>query len=40
MFLGLRTAVCHDPDLERARAWKSEVLGVAPHYALPTQEGS
>ncbi len=40
MFLGLRTVSYHAPDLEKARAWYSEVLGVASHFALPAQGAS
>ena len=33
MFQGLRTAIYHAPDLDRARAWYSQVLGQEPYFA-------
>ena len=32
MILGLRTALYHAPDIERAKAWYSSVLGLAPYF--------
>ncbi len=31
MFIGLRTALYYAPDLERAKAWYREVLGIEPY---------
>jgi predicted enzyme related to lactoylglutathione lyase len=39
MFLGLRTVIYRAPDLARARAWYSEVLGVAPYFDEPFYVG-
>ncbi len=39
MFLGLRTAVYHAPDLEKARTWYSQVLGTAPYFDEPFYVG-
>lgn len=39
MFLGLRTAAYHAPDLAKARAWDSEVLGTAPYFDEPFNVG-
>lgn len=36
---GLRTAVYNAPDLERAKRWYSEVLGVAPYFDEPYYVG-
>lgn len=33
MFLGLRTVSYYTADLERAKAWYSEVLGIEPYFA-------
>jgi predicted enzyme related to lactoylglutathione lyase len=38
-FLGLRTAKYHAPDLARAKAWYSEVLGIAPYFDEPFYVG-
>jgi catechol 2,3-dioxygenase-like lactoylglutathione lyase family enzyme len=37
--LGLRTAIYPAPDLERARAWYTEVLGIAPYFDEPFYVG-
>ena len=39
MFQGLRTAIYHAPDLERAKAWYAEVLGIAPYFDEPFYVG-
>lgn len=39
MLLGLRTAVYPAPDLERAKAWYSQVLGQAPYFDRPFYVG-
>ena len=39
MILGLRTAIYPAPDLARAKAWYSEVLGVAPYFDQPFYVG-
>jgi predicted enzyme related to lactoylglutathione lyase len=39
MILGLRTALYHAPDLERAKAWYSSVLGIAPYFDQPFYVG-
>lgn len=33
MFLGLRTVIYATPDLEKAKAWYSEVLGMDPYFS-------
>lgn len=38
-FLGLRTTVYAVPDLEKAKAWYSRVLGVAPYFDEPFYVG-
>jgi predicted enzyme related to lactoylglutathione lyase len=38
-FLGLRTTVYSVPDLEKAKAWYSRVLGVAPYFDEPFYVG-
>lgn len=38
-FLGLRTAKYLAPDLARAKAWYSEVLGIAPYFDEPFYVG-
>ncbi|MES2706660.1 MAG: VOC family protein [Verrucomicrobiota bacterium] len=38
-FLGLRTVLYHAPDLEKAKAWYSEVLGIGPHFDQPFYAG-
>ena len=39
MFLGLRTALYHAPDLDRAKAWYSDVLGIDPYFDEPFYVG-
>jgi len=39
MFLGLRTVIYHVADLARARAWYTELLGVAPYFDEPFYVG-
>ena len=39
MFLGLRTAIYHVDDIEKAKAWYSEVLGVEPYFDQPFYVG-
>ncbi len=39
MFKGLRTATYPAPDLARAKAWYSQVLGVAPYFDEPFYVG-
>jgi lactoylglutathione lyase len=39
MFLGLRTAIYHVDDIEKARAWYSEVLGTQPYFDQPFYVG-
>lgn len=39
MFLGLRTAIYHVDDIDQARDWYSEVLGVQPYFAQPFYVG-
>src|SRR6266849_9893032 len=39
MFLGLRTAIYHVDDIEKAKAWYSEVLGVKPYFDQPFYVG-
>lgn len=39
MFLGLRTAVYHTPDLEKGRQWYASVLGFEPYFAEPFYVG-
>jgi predicted enzyme related to lactoylglutathione lyase len=38
-FQGLRTAIYHAPDLDRAKAWYSSVLGIAPYFDQPFYVG-
>jgi len=38
-FHGLRTAIYHAPDLQRAKAWYSDVLGIAPYFDQPFYVG-
>lgn len=38
-FLGLRTAKYHAPDLARAKAWYTQVLGVEPYFDEPFYVG-
>ena len=39
MFLGLRTVAYPAPDLERAKNWYAEVLGVQPYFDEPFYVG-
>jgi predicted enzyme related to lactoylglutathione lyase len=39
MLLGLRTAIYPAPDLARARAWYSELLGIEPYFDQPFYVG-
>ena len=39
MFLGLRTAVYDAPDLAKAKAWYSKVLGEQPYFDQPFYVG-
>jgi predicted enzyme related to lactoylglutathione lyase len=34
-FLGLRTAIYHVPDMDKAKAWYRSVLGVDPYFDQP-----
>ncbi|PYK30296.1 MAG: glyoxalase/bleomycin resistance/extradiol dioxygenase family protein [Verrucomicrobia bacterium] len=38
-FLGLRTAIYHAPDLDKAKEWYSKVLGLEPYFAQPFYVG-
>ena len=39
MILGLRTAIYPAPDLQRAKAWYQQVLGIAPYFDEPFYVG-
>jgi len=39
MILGLRTAIYPAPDLERARTWYAQVLGIKPYFDEPFYVG-
>jgi predicted enzyme related to lactoylglutathione lyase len=39
MFQGLRTAIYHVDELQKAKAWYSEVLGVEPYFDEPFYVG-
>ena len=39
MFLGLRTAIYHVDDIEKGKAWYSEVLGTKPYFDQPFYVG-
>lgn len=39
MFLGLRTALYPAPDLDRGKAWYSQVLGIEPYFDQPFYAG-
>ena len=39
MFHGLRTAIYHVGDLQKAKEWYSEVLGVSPYFDEPFYVG-
>ena len=38
-FLGLRTVLYHAPDLDRTKAWYTEVLGIPPYFDQPFYVG-
>ncbi len=38
-FHGLRTVIYHAPDLDKAKAWYSSVLGIAPYFDQPFYVG-
>jgi predicted enzyme related to lactoylglutathione lyase len=38
-FLGLRTVIYRAPDLDRAKAWYSQALGIAPYFDQPFYVG-
>src|SRR5436190_19358403 len=38
-FHGLRTAIYRAPDLEKAKAWYSRVLGISPYFDQPFYVG-
>ena len=38
-FSGLRTAIYHAPNLEKAKSWYSNVLGIAPYFDQPFYVG-
>ncbi len=38
-FLGLRTAIYHAPDLEKAKDWYSKILGISPYFDQPFYVG-
>ena len=38
-FLGLRTVLYYAPDLEKAKAWYSSVLGIPPYFDQPFYVG-
>ena len=39
MFLGLRTAIYHVPDIAKGREWYSSILGFAPYFDEPFYVG-
>jgi predicted enzyme related to lactoylglutathione lyase len=39
MFLGLRTAIYHVDDIEKGKAWYTEVLGLKPYFDEPFYVG-
>jgi len=39
MFQGLRTVTYYAPDLEKAKAWYSQVLGIDPYFSEPFYVG-
>jgi predicted enzyme related to lactoylglutathione lyase len=39
MFLGLRTAIYHVDNIEKGKAWFTEVLGVEPYFDQPFYVG-
>lgn len=38
-FLGLRTAIYHAPDLDKAKTWYSKILGIDPYFDQPFYVG-
>jgi len=38
-FLGLRTAIYHAPDLDKAKTWYSQILGIKPYFDQPFYVG-
>ena len=38
-FHGLRTVICHAPDLAKAKAWYSKVLRIEPYFDQPFYVG-
>jgi predicted enzyme related to lactoylglutathione lyase len=38
-FQGLRTVLYHAPDLDKAKAWYSQVLGISPYFDQPFYVG-
>jgi len=38
-FLGLRTVIYHAPDLDRAKRWYTEVIGISPYFDQPFYVG-
>ena len=38
-FLGLRTVIYHAPNLEKAKAWYSAILGIEPYFDQPFYVG-
>jgi predicted enzyme related to lactoylglutathione lyase len=39
MFQGLRTAIYHVNDLDKAKAWYAEILGIQPYFDKPFYVG-
>ncbi len=39
MFLGLRTAIYHVDDIDKAKSWYSSVLGIKPYFDEPFYVG-
>jgi predicted enzyme related to lactoylglutathione lyase len=39
MILGLRTAIYHVDDLQKAKAWYAQVLGISPYFDEPFYVG-
>lgn len=39
MFLGLRTAIYHVDDIDKAKSWYGDVLGVKPYFDQPFYVG-
>lgn len=38
-FLGLRTVIYHAPDLEKAKGWYAQALGIEPYFDQPFYVG-